>query len=199
MALPELAHLTHLGVGEGCGGTTLALQYAKEFLSEGGRVVWICQTPPDPTRFSQIFENVDISKMAKFHLIASGEEIFSGVQSASKLVRVLNPSLIVIDDWTPRTGRANKLTFSEISKMAKLIDGKSTKLISISALYGDASGENEWKIRGEAMLESEGFSHWLLIPTSGKLYQRDLKIGEQTSSFKLSESGFKEVGNQSSS
>ena len=69
VALPELPPITHLAVGEGCGGTSLALQYARNALIDGGRVIWVCEKSPDSQRFSQILNDVDVVSLAKFHMM----------------------------------------------------------------------------------------------------------------------------------
>ena len=72
VALPELPPITHLAVGEGCGGTSLALQYARNTLIDGGRVIWVCEKSPDSQRFSQILNDVDVVFSA---LITSNQKV----------------------------------------------------------------------------------------------------------------------------
>ncbi|MDP6099070.1 MAG: hypothetical protein QF566_02715 [Candidatus Thalassarchaeaceae archaeon] len=180
MPLPELSPLTHLAVAEGCGGTTMAMQFARDAMLEGGRVIWICETTPDSMRFSQIFDSVEVIALARLHLHACGEALAGGIDDARKLSTRLTPQLVIIDDWTPRIGQADKLAIKSIVELQSTLDSKCPILI-VSALYGDASGEGEWKVRGQAALDKISATTWLLTITSGGaggVQKRILNVGD---------------------
>ncbi len=190
VALPELPPITHLAVGEGCGGTSLALQYSRDILIDGGRVVWVCEKTPDPQRFSQILNNVDVALLAKFHMMECGEVIAGGVLTAGKLAERLTPQLFVIDDWTPRTGQPDRLTISAIEKICKILESTGCKLLITSALYGDASGKEQWKTRGKNLLEHLSPSNWRLTITEGGLQKRTLLAEDETFQLQINDEGF---------
>ena len=51
----------------------------------------------------------------------------------------------------------------------------------VSALYGDASGEREWKVRGQAALDKISATTWLLTISSvgvGAVQKRILKVDD---------------------
>lgn len=178
MPLPKLSPLTHLAVAEGCGGTTMAMQFARDTLLDGGRVIWVCETTPDPMRFSQLFDRVEVIALAKLHIHACGEGLAGGIDNARKLSTSLTPQLVIVDDWTPRTGQADKLAINSVAELQSELDFKCPILI-VSALYGDASGEHEWKVRGQAALDKINATTWLLtISSVGAVQKRILKVGE---------------------
>ena len=192
MPLPKLSPFTHLAVAEGCGGTTMAMQFARDTLLDDGRVVWVCESTPDPKRFSQLFDNVNVTALAKMHLLPCGEAISGGIDDARKLTAGLTPQLIVIDDWTPRTGHADKLAIKSMDTLISTIDGKCPILI-ISSLYGDASGEGEWKIRGEKSLDKIGANTWFLMIDSGGLggvQKRILNVNDKNFIYTIGDDGF---------
>ncbi len=192
MTLPKLSTLTHLAVAEGCGGSTMAMQYARDTLLDGGRVIWVCESTPDPKRFSQLFENVNVIALSKIHLLPCGEAISSGIDDATKLSTSLSPQLVVIDDWTPRIVHADKIAIDSLEKLNSTVDNECPILIT-SSLYGDASGEGEWKIRGEKSLKLIGAESWILTIDEGGLggvQERRLNLGDENKRFVISDEGF---------
>ena len=114
--LPPITDSVHLSVAGGCGGTTLGLQYARNVLSDGNHVVWICEEMPDGDRFSQIFSELSPVAVSKFHLSAVGDNTEIGINSAIGLLEVLsNIDLVVVDDWTAKFGKPS----SELSRSMK--------------------------------------------------------------------------------
>lgn len=188
--LPQLHSITHLAVGEGCGGTSLALQYAQETLVDGGRVIWVCEKSPDPLRFSQILNGVDVVALAKFHMMECGEGVAGGILTGSKLAQRLTPQLFVIDDWTPRSGQADRLAISAIDSLAKILEPSGCKLLITSALYGDASGKQEWKIRGKKLLEHLSPSNWQLTISEKGLQKRSLQTDDDIIQLQINDEGF---------
>ena len=118
--LPSSPGCVHLTVAGGCGGTTWGLQHARDALEAGKHVVWICAEIPDSNRFAQMFENVSPAAVSKLHLSAVGENIEIGIESAISLLGALtNIALVIVDDWTAKTGRPS----AELRKsMQKLIE-----------------------------------------------------------------------------
>ncbi len=190
MTLPELSSLTHLAVSDGCGGTTMAMQYARDTLLDGGRVIWVCEETPNAERFSQLFKDVNVIALSKIHLLACGEAISGGIDDARKLSMELTPQLIVIDDWTPRIGRANNITINSLRELKSNVDNHCPILIT-SALYSDASGESEWKIRGEKLLEEIDAITWMLtINEGGAVQERILNYCGNEKRLAISDEGF---------
>mgnify|MGYP001173366177 CR=1 FL=1 len=176
----------HLSVEAGCGGTTWGLQQARDALSDGMHVVWICEESPDTGRFSQIFSDVSPTAVSKLHLSAVGDNIQRGILSAISLLNVLNNiSLIVVDDWTPNTGKANA---ELVNSMRNLIDEcleKEVRLVAISAAYEDASGGG-WKSRGNL----DCCETWFLHRCEREERIRELHIGDDVQEFTLTDLGF---------
>jgi len=190
--LPELSPLTHLAVAEGCGGTTMAMQYARDCLIGGGRVIWVCENTPNPERFSQIFDSVEVIALSRLHLLSCGEGLSGGIDDARKLSERLTPQLVVIDDWTPRTGHADKLAINSVSQLLSSLDPKSP-ILMISSLYADASGAGEWKVRGQSALNKISATTWLLTTghnTLGGVQKRTLKINEEEYTLLIGDDGF---------
>jgi hypothetical protein len=184
--LPQISGCIHLSVAGGCGGTTCGLQYAREILDAGNHVVWICDSIPDGARFSQIFSDVSPSAVSKLHLSAVGDNTEIGINSAIDLMRVLqNIKLVVIDDWTAKTGRVSS---TRLKAMHKLIDqciSSDVKLIAISSAYEDAGGTG-WKSRGNlAACET-----WFLHRSPVDSMMRELHINGNVTQYILSDEGF---------
>ena len=184
--LPSGSGCLHLSVEAGCGGTTWGLQHARDALSDGNHVVWICDEIPDSGRFSQIFQNVSPSAVSKLHLSAVGDNIEMGIFSAISLLNVLNNiSLVVVDDWTANTGKA---TAELLNLMGGLIDEcveKEVELLAISAAYEDASGGG-WKARGNLA----GCDTWFLHRSANEERIRELHMGDDVQKFTLTDLGF---------
>ena len=89
-------------------------------LEEGMHVVWLCDESPDSNRFSQMFENVSPVAVSKLHLNAVGENMSMGIDSAISLLDALsNIKLMIVDDWTPKTGRPSTDLRKSMQKLKK--------------------------------------------------------------------------------
>jgi hypothetical protein len=184
--LPTLSGCVHLSVAGGCGGTTWGLQYARESLSQGKHVVWICENIPDGERLSQIFANVSPSAVSKLHLSAVGENTEVGLKSASSLLAALkNIDLVVIDDWTAKTGKVNTDVLKAMNELIKQCASNDVNLIAISTAYEDASGSG-WKSRGNLI----GSQTWFLHRNKTDSMMRELHTEGPVQEFILTDEGF---------
>ena len=106
--------------------------------------------------------------------------------SAISLLNVLNNiSLIVVDDWTPNTGKANA---ELVNSMRNLIDEcleKEVQFLAISSAYEDAGGDG-WKSRG-GLNECE---IWFLHRCSRDERIRELHIDGVVNEFTITDEGF---------
>jgi hypothetical protein len=153
----------------------------------------VCAKSPDPGRFSQILCDVDVVSLSRFHMMECGEAISGGVLTGGKLAERLTPQLFVVDDWTPRTGQPDRLAISAIESITKMLGSSPCNLLITSALYGDASGEGEWKTRGTKLLEKVEPSNWRLTIEEGGLQKRLLLVEEETIQLQINEDGFSEI------
>ena len=183
---PSGTACVHLSVEAGCGGTTWGLQHARDVLSDGNHVVWICEEAPDSGRFSQIFSDTPPSAVSRLHLSAVGDNINTGILSAISLLNVLNNiSLVVVDDWTANTGKASAELMNSMQNLIDECVKNEVRLVAISAAYEDASGEG-WKSRGDL----EGCETWFLHRCTREEGIRELHIGDDVQAFVLTDLGF---------
>ena len=174
--------VVHLAVEAGCGGTTFGLQQARSVLGDGGHVVWVCREMPDGGRFSQLFENVSPIAVSRLHMAAVGDNIEHGVTSALGLLAHLDSiGLVVVDDWTAKTGQVPGALLSSIRSLVTACEARGTPLLLIASAYEDAAGGG-WKARG-------GLEHetWFLHPEEMSL-RRLLRESEEL--FTLGDEGF---------
>jgi len=184
--LPKIPGCVHLSVEGGCGGTTLGLQYARQELSAGNHVVWICEEMPDGQRFSQIFSEVSPAVVSKFHLSAVGENTEIGIKSAIDLLEALgNISLVVVDDWTAKTGRVKKTTLKAMHELITQCTNSDVPFIAISSAYEDAAGKG-WKTRGDL----RDCENWFLHRSSMNSMMRELHLADEITEFILVDEGF---------
>ena len=184
--LPPVNGCIHLSVSAGCGGTTFALQHARNALKEGYHVVWICNQIPDGVRFSQIFSDISPASVSKLHLSAVGENIEIGIQSAMDLMNALNNiALIVIDDWTTKSGRPSSNLRNQMHDLVNQCTIHGMPLLAISAAYENADGGG-WKSRGSL----DGCDVWYLHRSERDSMIRELHIGDDVSEYTLHEEGF---------
>ncbi|MDE0708274.1 MAG: hypothetical protein OSB33_04930 [Candidatus Poseidoniales archaeon] len=184
--LPPISGCIHLSVAGGCGGTTCGLQYAREILAAGNHVVWICDKIPNGERFSQIFADVSPSAVSKLHLSAVGENTEMGIKSAIGLLEALqNIRLVVVDDWTAKTGRVSSALLKAMRSLINQCISSDVGLIAISSAYEDAGGSG-WKSRGN-LTECET---WFLHRSSMDSMMRELHIDDDVTQFILSDEGF---------
>ena len=184
--LPSPSGCVHLSVEAGCGGTTWGLQQARYALTEGKHVVWICEESPDAGRFSQMFANVSPSAVSKLHLSAVGENIEMGIASAISLLKVLrNIDLVVVDDWTAKTGKPGADLRKSVQKLIDECKVNQVSLLLISSAYEDASGAG-WKARG-GLKDCE---NWFLHRCEREEWIRELHYNDVVDEFTITDEGF---------
>ncbi|MEE3083748.1 MAG: hypothetical protein VX320_06665 [Candidatus Thermoplasmatota archaeon] len=184
--LPSIEGCVHLSVEAGCGGTTFALQIARDILLQNAHVIWVCNEMPDGGRMSQIFSEAPPTAVSKLHVAAVGENISQGILSAMGLMLELDSlGLIVVDDWAPKSGKVPVDSSSKINEIIQLSQSRNVPLLLISAAYEDASGVSGWKSRGTVDADT-----WFLHISDLGLSMRDLNIGEEIIQFKLKDDGF---------
>lgn len=151
----------HLSVEAGIGGTTLALSLAAKLLQEKSRIVWFGRTIPNGERMSQIFSDLDNSKLEKFYAIEFGENLLIKTKEMKPLLSHLTKDdLVVIDDWCPSQGRVPS---SDFEAMKMIIDStNSTRVLFISKAYENPSNEGmNWQSRGGELTNLRQV--WLLM------------------------------------
>ena len=184
--LPTISGCVHLSVTGGCGGTTWGLQYAREALSVGNHVVWICEDMPDGDRFSQIFSNLSAASVSRFHLSVVGENTEVGIKSAIGLLQALDSiSLVVVDDWTAKIGKVKSANLKAMCELVSDCTARETSMIAISSSYEDANGTG-WKARGSL----KDCETWFLHRSSMDSMVRELHIDGEVTEYILGDEGF---------
>ena len=149
-------------------------------------MVWICEEIPDVGRFSQMFTNVSPSAVSKLHLSAVGENIESGIGSAISLLNVLsNIDLVVVDDWSTKTGKPSVDLRKSMQKLIEECKVNKVSLLMISSAYEDASGAG-WKARGGLT----GCEIWFLHRCAKEERIRELHIDNVVNEFTITDDGF---------
>ena len=183
--LPVIEGGVHLAVEGGCGGTTFGLQMARDVLKSDKHVVWICQEMPDGDRFGQLFSEMSPAAVSKMHLIAVGEQTEQGVQSAIALLRALNNiALIVVDDWTDKTGRPKANVQKSMLNLYRESTARNVPLLAISSAYEDAGGSG-WKSRKLELRQT-----WFLHRHRVDSMRRELHVQETVHALILGDEGF---------
>lgn len=161
--LPKLAERVHLSVSGSVGGTTLCLQYARGEIISGGRVLWGSDSMPDPARFGQLFDSVDIVSSSRFHALQLGSNLEGGIQQLIDAHSILpRVGLIVVDDWAPRSGQT-PISSIELAKKLLSVASPSCTVLLTSKSYADPSStEADYRARGGSELESVGCETWWL-------------------------------------
>ena len=184
--LPPISGCVHLSVSGGCGGTTWGLQHARQVLNSGSHVVWICDEIPDGDRFSQLFSTAPPSAVSRLHLCAVGENTEVGIKSGVDLLNVLeNISLVVVDDWTAKTGKPSAELRKSMQTLIATCNEKGVAMIAISSAYEDAAGSG-WKARG-GLKECET---WYLHRGRIDTMYREVHIQGEVTEYVLSDEGF---------
>ena len=149
-------------------------------------MVWICEESPDVGRFSQMFTDVSPSAVSKLHLSAVGENIETGISSAISLLNVLsNITLVVVDDWTGKTGKTNAALKKSMQELIEVCKVNQVSLLIISSAYEDAGGGG-WKVRGGL----KGCEIWFLHRCSREERIRELHIDGVVNEFTITDEGF---------
>lgn len=145
--LPDPGRLLHIAAEPGSGATTIALQLVTLGLKNNGRVLWVGRDMPHPDRLSAVFNDLPVTALSRFHAGSFGEHIGRGLEESIELILGLDSlTHIVIDDWAGRSGRADSQVTRMLSRIIE-IRNEETVLIVTSALYADATGQDEWAIR----------------------------------------------------
>ena len=186
----DIPNRIHLSVEGSCGGSSFGLTLAKNTLLDGGRVLWVSPEFPNEQRFSQIFAEVDITSSSKFHAVNLVGKLDQTVSSLIRLSSSLpNVQLIVLDDWCEKQG---KIPSDSIKSMAKLASGitDDVKLLLITKLGTNVTGEGEFSVRGEKQMEESNFEILCLNKSKNSSY-RILSNEEQKINLVIEDSGFK--------
>lgn len=186
----DIPNRIHLSVEGSCGGSSFGLTLAKNTLLDGGRVLWVSPEFPNEQRFSQIFAEVDITSSSKFHAVNLVGKLDQTVSSLIRLSSSLpNVQLIVLDDWCEKQG---KIPSDSIKSMAKLASGipDDVKLLLITKLGTNVTGEGEFSVRGEKQMKESNFEILCLNKSKNSSY-RILSNEEQKINLVIEDSGFK--------
>lgn len=186
----DIPNRIHLSVEASCGGSSFGLTLAKNTLLDGGRVLWVSPEFPNEQRFSQIFAEVDITSSSKFHAVNLVGKLDQTVSSLIRLSSSLpNVQLIVLDDWCEKQG---KIPSDSIKSMAKLASGipDDVKLLLITKLGTNVTGEGEFSVRGEKQMKESNFEILCLNKSKNSSY-RILSNEEQKINLVIEDSGFK--------
>jgi len=180
-ALPKHERFLHIAAEPGAGSTTLALQLVHSGLESDGRVLWIGRDMPHPDRLSTVFADIPVTALSRFHAGSFGEHIGRGLEESIELILGLDSlTHIVIDDWAGRSGRSDSQVTRMISRILEICN-EETVVIVTSALYADASGQDEWAIRSGCTIDDI----WRLTRQSISNDKRKLVTSRQTYTLQL--------------
>jgi len=184
--MPDIGNLLHIASEPGAGATSLALQIIKSSLELEGRIVWIGREMPDPSRLSDILSSVPPTALSRFHAGAFGEHLARGIEQSLDLIEGLDSiTHVVIDDWAGSSGRVEKQLINIMNNLIDTCDKKCT-LIVTSSMYADASGKDEWAIRGPDIFGTL----WRLIRKNANSATRLLDVGDQVLELIPDDNGF---------
>lgn len=190
--MPLLPARLHLSSPPKAGRTTFALQQAREEIRSGKRVIWGSEEMPDGIRFSQIFNELDISSASRFHALNTGGEYQRAIEEISRTARILpGVTLVVIDDWTPVKGRVKSDSLKAIEKLSLEVP-EDCNLILTSASHSDASGEEDLVVKGRKEIEKMNFDTWV-IRRESEDSRRILNTTNSIHKLVLGEEGFIEA------
>ena len=171
----------------------MALQYARETILAGGRVIWAAEIMPDAGRFGQLFADVNPVHSSRFHAMELGtdmERIIETVVEASEFLPGVE--LVVIDDWAEEQGGTPESSISAINSILNIanIDVGNVKVILISKSYESPTAINSIRVRAHQRLEAMGCDTWLLSRPDGEEGKRCLKTPAGEFKLRLEESGY---------
>ena len=176
----------HLAVEGSCGGSSLGIQLARQAIEDGGRVLWASPELPDGTRFSQIFEGLNLTASSRFHAMNLVGEVGQSLKALSDAAKMLpGVSLVVLDDYCPDTG---KMPGDVIEAVNKLISDSQWTTLLISK-GGESMDDRPLVARGEKSLSTN--QTWYLTRQSTDS-KRQLWVDEKPIQLRLDESGFME-------
>ena len=146
--IPATGPLLHIASEPGAGATSLALQIIRDSLRETGRIIWIGREMPDPGRLSDILGTLPSTSLSRFHAAAFGEHLGRGIEQSLDLIEGLDSiSHVILDNWTGVSGRVDQNLVNTMTNLVKSCENRCI-LIATSPMYADASGKDEWSIRG---------------------------------------------------
>lgn len=184
--LPKHARFLHIAAEPGAGSTTIALQLVHSGLKSDGRVLWIGRDMPHPDRLSTVFNDLPVTALSRFHAGSFGEHIGRGLEESVELILGLDSlTHIVIDDWAGRSGRADSQVTRMLSRILEICN-EDTIVIVTSALYADASGQDEWATRSGCTIDDV----WRVTRQNIASEKRILVTSEQTYTLQLIEGKF---------
>ena len=171
----------------------MALQYARETILAGGRVIWAAEIMPDAGRFGQLFADVNAVHSSRFHAMELGtdmERVIEAVVEASEFLPGVE--LVVIDDWAEEQGGTPESSISAINSILNIakIDAGNIKVILISKSYESPTAINSIRVRAHQRLEAMGCDTWLLSRPDGGEGKRCLKTPASEFKLRLEESGY---------
>ena len=176
----------HLAVEGSCGGSSLGIQLARQAIEDGGRVLWASPELPDGTRFSQIFEGLNLTASSRFHAMNLVGEVGQSLKALSDAAKMLpGVSLVILDDYCPDTG---KMPGDVIEAVNKLISESQWTTLLISK-GGESMDDRPLVARGEKSLSTN--QTWYLTRQSTDS-KRQLWVDEKPIQLRLDESGFME-------
>jgi KaiC/GvpD/RAD55 family RecA-like ATPase len=191
----------HISGNPGSGKTSMCLVFSKQVLMNGGRVFWL-SSDVNSERFSQIMENVPITKASNFHSLqfAAEASLKDGFEeSISQLTRMCKhlPStkLIVIDGWDGGIDKYSKrLRIENIGELVKLSKSQDFDIYITSQSYENVgAGPEKFIIRSRTKFEELGFQSWLITPHEKIDGLRILIKEENELTFKMSQEGIEYV------
>lgn len=168
----------HLASESGAGATSLALHMALRVLENGQRVLWAAPEMPDPARFAQIIGGLSPTVATRFHamnLVGRMDLVTKSLlQAATSLPGV---GLVVMDDWSPSTGRIPKASLDALSTLVDGLEG--TPLIATTKLGTDMDSEDGFRVRAEDRLHDAGFESWRMVVSTNGVRRLEGPDGEQ--------------------
>ena len=151
--IPQPDGVLHIASEPGAGATSLALQLVRDSLEKTGRIVWIGREMPNPDRLSDIFGVLPPTALSRFHAAAFGEHISRGIEQSLDLIEGLESiTYVVIDDWAGVSGKVSSEIIQMMNNLIESCDKKCT-LIATSSMYADATGKDEWMVRGPDLFQ----------------------------------------------
>ena len=191
--LPLLPSRLHLAVSGSVGGTTLALQYARETILSGGRVIWAAEIMPDAGRFGQLFAAVNPVHSSRFHAMEIGTDMERAIETVVEASDFLpGVELVVIDDWAQEQGRTPESSISAITSILNIvkIDEGNVRVILISKSYESPTNIDSTRVRAHQRLEEMGCDTWLLSRPKEGDERRLLKTPVGEVELRLEKSGY---------
>jgi hypothetical protein len=130
---------------------------------------------PDPGRLSDILGSLPPTSLSRFHAASFGEHLARGIEQSLDLIEGLDSiTHVVIDNWTGVSGRVDKQLVNVVENLIKSCKDRCS-LILTSPMYEDASGKDEWSIRGPDLITTT----WRLTRKNSNSPTRLLDNGDE--------------------